>query len=134
MPKSSRFQSLACVLLPTLTGCAPVVATYPMCPVPVLLSRVDRVRRSTPSEVAAGTPRQTLAAEAATYEGKHSTRTSEPEVLTVEVLEGPEPLRTQAAEVRLDGVGAGVFVAYLLFGAEDDAWITPRGEKVVVAK
>src|SRR5581483_5148746 len=91
-------------------GCAPVTATYPHCPVPVLLSKVNRVAQSTPAATKPTGLYDVITASAENYaSGSSDTRSSSsesrstgPMTLTVEALALiPNRNDVEASEIQL---------------------------------
>ncbi|HVY48514.1 MAG TPA: hypothetical protein VHB21_21645 [Minicystis sp.] len=127
---------LAALALSALAlGCAGNVATgtYDRCPVPVLLSRVDRVRAATPSPVKPTGSEDRLRAQAgisrtSSSNGYDSTAVGS-RALTVEVLKMiPTAEDAADSDIRLQGVRAGATMSWASF----DLWVAPDGEKVWV--
>jgi hypothetical protein len=151
-PKPRTGVGWACLLgtLPlALAGCAPVVATYPHCPVPVLISKVNRARVKTPVPTRkAGTEdvlrassgiRIVVASSSSRSGGVTTTTTtssrssSGPMNLTLEALAlSPNKADVDAAEIALDGVWTGDFLFIFPGAMWFELWADPKGRKVLV--
>jgi hypothetical protein len=128
--------------LAAASGCDPVVASYPKTPVPVLLSRVNRVRVKDPAPTHEAGTQQVLKAKAEIYEA-HSSSTGMNGAVTFRYDEyrysGPTELATEAiklvpngsdaskADIQLDGIDTGNFAITWTLNSE---WATPQGRKV----
>ncbi len=127
-----------------LAGCNPVVAAYPKTPVPVLISRVNRVHAKEPAATKEAGTEQVLRATAEIYVATHSTTTyagavattttwtesrySGPTDLAVEALDlVPNGADASKADLQLDGVDTGNFAVLWSLNHE---WVTPQGRKV----
>jgi hypothetical protein len=133
------------VVLATLAGCnmEPVVASYPKTPVPVLLSRVNRVAVKDPVPTREAGTQQVLRAKAQIYEA-HSSSTGMHGAVTFRYDEyrysGPTELATEAielvpngadaskADIQLDALDTGNFL--LGDWTINSKWATPVGRKV----
>jgi hypothetical protein len=130
----------ALVALGCLAGCNPVVAGYPKTPVPVLLSRVNRVGAKDPAPTTEAGTEQVVRATAEIYVATSSTRAgnvtitrtvsrySGPEDLTIEALQMvPNGADASKADIQLEGVWTGNFAMAWSLNQE---WATPLGRKV----
>jgi hypothetical protein len=100
-----------CAVLGSLAGCQPVVASYPKTPVPVLLSRVNRVHVKAPVETSNAGTEQVLTAKSEIYVATSSTSMqSGPVVITTTTTtsrySGPSDLTTDALELVPNGADA----------------------------
>ncbi|HSQ64657.1 MAG TPA: hypothetical protein VLM85_15645 [Polyangiaceae bacterium] len=119
-----------------LLGCAqPATITYAHCPVPVMLSPVDRVGATAPVAGRETGKADVLHAstgfsESTQSNGQFSTTFTEitgPMALTVEVLKlVPNRNDVEASDILLDGVFTGTFIG----GGLVKVWGDPRGRKV----
>jgi hypothetical protein len=135
VPTDSRLpRALVLLSFAASAGCAPAVASYPTAAVPVLLSRVDRVRTSLPSATAAGTSPTPFTARATVVDGKHGIHASPAGGLALNLQDEAKVEGGGAREIRVEGADARSFAFYALFGAESDAEITLRGESRVVVR
>lgn len=126
---------LAC--LAAVEGCRSATLTYPYCPVPVLLSRVDRIgatglspegqRMVAVREMAGSTGSVGMAA-GGPDNSSSSEHSSDPGVLTAAVLaELPPGSQTDRDELRLDRVDLSAFVSFHLFFAMSSAIARTHG-------
>jgi hypothetical protein len=138
--------ALAIALL-GVTGCSPVVATYPKCPVPVLISRVNRVHATGhvktysagTEQVLAGSSEQFAQASSSTTRSGNvqtTTTTSEhrlsgPPQLTNEVLQlVPNYVDATDADIELEQIWTGNYAMFILTYAMNEEWADPKGRKV----
>lgn len=120
----------------SLLGCAqPAIVTYAHCPVPVLLSPVDRVGAKAPVAGRETGKADVLHASTGFSQSTQSngqwsytyTEISGPMALTVEVLKlVPNRNDVEASDILLDGVFTGTFIG----GGWVKVWGDPRGRKV----
>ncbi len=130
-------RGLLVVLLAPALGCSPsVTVTYSHCPVPVMLSPVDRVggQRSAPRETGR---RDVLTASASFSQSQQqsgnfvfvSTSISGPMALTLDALRlVANQVDVDASDILVDGVSAGAFV----MPGYTKIWGEPEGRKVWV--
>jgi hypothetical protein len=127
-----------------VAGCSPVVASYPKTPVPVLLSRVNRIGVKQPVPTREAGTQQFLRAKAEIYE-LHTSSTMQAGAVTITTyhneyrFSGPTQLATEAielvpngadaakADIQLDGIDTGNFAITYSLNSE---WATPVGRKV----
>jgi hypothetical protein len=137
------------VVLATTLGCQPAIVTYPHCPVPVLISKVNRVGVRTPSPVRitgledilhASSGYVAQASSSTTTTGNVRTTTTQssyvsagPMTLTLEALQlVPNKNDVEATDIMLDGVWTGNFFFNGLTGFYNQVWGDPKGRKVWV--
>jgi hypothetical protein len=132
-----RGVGLIVLFAPAVVGCSPsVTVTYSHCPVPVMLSTVDRVggQASTPRETGR---RDVLRAESSFAQTQQqsgnftyvSTTISGPMSLTLDALKlVPNQADVDASNIQVDGVSAGSFV----MPGYTKIWGEPQGRKVWV--
>lgn len=125
------------------TGCGMAVATYPNCPLPVLISRVNRVGvkqpmpgRSTGTEdilratsgVHVSAASETVAN--TTYTQAQS-QSSGPFAFTGEALSlSPNKADADVTDLAIDGLHIGTFFFFAIAGLDNEVWAEPKGRKV----
>lgn len=140
--RRDRFRSGARVgwtvlCLATAGGCRSATLTYPYCPVPVLLSRVDRIgatglspqgQQMTPTREVVGSMGYSAMGGGGSGNSVSYTHSVDPGVLTAGVLAElpPGPL-TGRDELRLDQVDVSAYISFHLFGGASAATGRTRG-------
>jgi hypothetical protein len=150
-PRGPAIASCAAAALLSLlgTGCEAAVATYPHCPVPVLISEVNRVGVKTPAPtIKTGVYDVLKASSGILAEGTSSTSSSGgvttttttgyresagPPTLTLEALTlSPSKADADVSDLALDGVWTGTFMVVLPGYFVNQIWVDPKGRKVWV--
>ena len=136
-------------LLTSETGCASVVASYPKCETPVLLSKVNRVGVAKPAPVRETGTEDVLSggveffvsvSRSSETHGNTTTTKTTTEArlagamsLTAEVLgEVPTAADLADTDIQLDGVSTGDFLLLSSGYAQNHIWADPKGRKVWV--
>ena len=128
----------AVLALALLSGCAGTTVTYPYCPVPVMLSRTDRIgAQGSPAAIVVRPLTASTDAFRVAAGGRNSSFSARddvsPGMLTAEVLGSlPTGHLVETDEVRVEGVRLETSSGNTLFGLSTEAKGVPRADYVRV--